>query len=137
MCHCTPTTSIYCAMPLYHANAQILALAPPLIAGGCWRWRAASARRSFLADVRRYGATLFNYVGNPLAYIMETPAQPDDADNPLRLAYGNEAPRQYIDAFAARFGCEVHRRLRRQRGRRRLLARPPATRRAASAARRA
>jgi len=25
----------------------------------------------------------------------------------LRLAYGNEAPRQYIDAFAKRFGCEV------------------------------
>src|SRR6185503_6979848 len=30
-----------------------------------------------------------------------------DADNPLRLAYGNEAPRQYIAAFAERFGCEV------------------------------
>jgi fatty-acyl-CoA synthase len=39
--------------------------------------------------------------------LMDTPAQPDDADNPLRLAYGNEAPRQYINAFAERFGCQV------------------------------
>ncbi len=38
---------------------------------------------------------------------MDTPAQSDDADNPLRLAYGNEAPRHYIEAFARRFGCEV------------------------------
>ena len=57
--------------------------------------------------MRRYHATLFNYVGSPFAYIMDTPAHPDDADNPLRLAYGNEAPRQYIEAFAQRFGCEV------------------------------
>ena len=71
------------------------------------RWRAASARARFLADVRALRRTLFNYVGNPLAYIMETPERPDDADNPLRLAYGNEAPRQYIDAFARRFGCRV------------------------------
>src|SRR5262249_3458901 len=61
----------------------------------------------FLADIRRYAATLFNYVGTPFAYIMDTPALPDDGDNPLRLAYGNEAPRQYIEAFARRFGCEV------------------------------
>jgi fatty-acyl-CoA synthase len=60
-----------------------------------------------LTDIRRYGATLFNYVGSPFAYIMDTPERPDDADNPLRLAYGNEAPRQYVEAFAKRFGCEV------------------------------
>jgi fatty-acyl-CoA synthase len=57
--------------------------------------------------VRRYGCTLFNYVGSPLAYIMDTPERPDDADNPLRLAYGNEGPRQYLDAFARRFGCRI------------------------------
>jgi fatty-acyl-CoA synthase len=107
MCHCTPDDIVYCAMPLYHANAQVLAFAPPLLAGGGLALAQRFSKTGFLTDVRRYGATLFNYVGNPLAYIMETPAQPDDADNPLRLAYGNEAPRQYIAAFAARFGCEV------------------------------
>jgi fatty-acyl-CoA synthase len=107
MCRATPDDVVYCAMPLYHANAQILALAPPLLAGGGLALARRFSKSRFLADVRRYGATLFNYVGNPLAYIMDTPEHPDDADNPLRLAYGNEAPRQYIAAFARRFGCEV------------------------------
>jgi fatty-acyl-CoA synthase len=107
MCHCTAADVVYCAMPLYHSNAQVLALAPPLLAGGGLALARRFSKSSFLADVRRYGATLFNYVGNPLAYIMDTPPRPDDADNPLRLAYGNEAPRQYIAAFAQRFGCEV------------------------------
>ena len=107
MCHCTPADIVYCAMPLYHANAQILAFAPPLLTGGGLALARRFSKSAFLSDVRRYGATLFNYVGNPLAYIMDTPAHANDADNPLRLAYGNEAPRQYIGAFAARFGCEV------------------------------
>lgn len=107
MCHFTAADVVYCAMPLYHANAQILAFAPPLLAGGGLALARRFSKTNFLADVRRYGATLFNYVGNPLAYIMDTPERTDDADNPLRLAYGNEAPRQYIAAFAKRFGCEV------------------------------
>lgn len=107
MCHFTPDDTVYCAMPLYHANAQILALIPALSAGGGIALTRRFSKTNFLADVRRYRATLFNYVGTPFAYIMDTPARPDDAENPLRLAYGNEAPRQYIEAFAQRFGCEV------------------------------
>lgn len=107
MCKFTPADTVYAAMPLFHANAQILALVPALTAGGCIALARRFSKTNFLGDVRRYGATLFNYVGNPFAYILDTPARPDDADNPLRLAYGNEAPRQYVDAFARRFGCEV------------------------------
>ncbi|MGH7893788.1 MAG: AMP-binding protein, partial [Candidatus Binatia bacterium] len=98
---------VYCAMPLFHANAQILALGMSLaVPCGLVLARRFSKTR-FLHDVRRYGATLFNYVGSPLAYVMDTPERPDDAESPLRLAYGNEGPRQYLDAFAKRFGCRV------------------------------
>jgi fatty-acyl-CoA synthase len=107
MCRFTPADTVYCAMPLFHANAQVLAVVPALCAGGTIALARRFSKSKFLADVRRYGATLFNYVGNPLAYIMDTPEEPDDADNPLRLACGNEAPREYIAAFAKRFGCEV------------------------------
>jgi fatty-acyl-CoA synthase len=98
---------VYCAMPLFHGNAQILALGVALAAGGTLVLARRFHKSRFLADVRRYGCTLFNYVGSPLAYIMDTPERPDDADNPLRLAYGNEGPRQYLEAFATRFGCRV------------------------------
>lgn len=98
---------VYCAMPLFHANAQILALGLSLAAGCQLVLARRFSKTRFLDDVRRHGCTLFNYVGSPLAYLMDTPARPDDADNPLRLAYGNEGPRQYLEAFAARFGCRV------------------------------
>ena len=61
----------------------------------------------FLPDVRKYGVTFFNYVGKPLTYVLATPPQPDDADNPLRIAFGNEAAPLDIDRFAERFGCIV------------------------------
>ena len=48
-----------------------------------------------------------NYVGKPLALVLATPEQPDDADNTLRAAFGNEATERDIDEFARRFGCRV------------------------------
>ncbi len=38
---------------------------------------------------------------------LATPEQPDDADNTLRVAFGNEASDRDIDEFARRFGCKV------------------------------
>ena len=58
----------------------------------------------FLADVRRYGATYANYVGKPLSYVLATPERPDDADNPLRVVYGNEGAPGDLERFARRFG---------------------------------
>jgi fatty-acyl-CoA synthase len=107
MCHATPDDVVYCVMPLFHANAQILGLGVALAAGCQLVLGRRFSASGFLPDVRRYGCTLFHYVGSPFAYIMATPERPDDAENPLRLAYGNEAPRQYLDAFARRFGCRV------------------------------
>ena len=36
-----------------------------------------------------------------------TPERPDDADNPLRVAFGNEGSPEVVDEFARRFGVEV------------------------------
>jgi fatty-acyl-CoA synthase len=68
---------------------------------------AAFSASRFLPDVRRYGATYMNYVGKPLAYVLATPEQQDDADNTLRTAFGNEANERDIDEFGRRFGCTV------------------------------
>ena len=61
----------------------------------------------WLADVRHYRATWFNYTGKPLAYVLATPERPDDADNPLRVAFGNEGSPQVVDGFGRRFGVHV------------------------------
>lgn len=97
----------YVAMPMFHSNAVMAGWAPALVCGATVALARRFSASRFLDDVRRYGATYMNYVGKPLAYILATPPQPDDADNPLRLAFGNEASEKDIAAFAARFGCRV------------------------------
>ncbi len=97
----------YLAMPLFHSNALMAGWGPALAAGATVALRERFSASQFLADVRRYGVTYFNYVGKPLSYILATPEQPDDADNPLRRCFGNEAAEADVARFAERFGCTV------------------------------
>jgi fatty-acyl-CoA synthase len=96
----------YVSMPLFHSNAVVAGWAVALASGASIVPARFSASR-LLDDVRRYGATYLNYVGKPLAYVLATPEKPDDTDNPLRVAFGNEASDRDIDEFARRFGCQV------------------------------
>jgi fatty-acyl-CoA synthase len=48
-----------------------------------------------------------NYVGKPLALVLATPEQSDEADNPLRVMYGNEATDRDIEEFSRRFDCRI------------------------------
>ena len=102
-----PDDVFYASMPLFHSNAVMAAWGPALVCGGCVALAERFSASGFLSDVRRYGATYMNYVGKPLSYVLATPARPDDADNPLRLAFGNEAGDRDIAAFSERFGCRV------------------------------
>jgi fatty-acyl-CoA synthase len=102
----TPDDVAYCAMPLFHSNAVMASFAVSACSGATLALAQFSAGR-FLEDIRRYGVTYLNYVGKPLAYVLATPARPDDADNPLRVAFGNEASERDIKEFAERFGCTV------------------------------
>jgi len=97
----------YVSMPLFHSNALMAGWAPALCAGATVALRERFSASGFLPDVRRYGATYFNYVGKPLSYILDTPERPDDADNPLRRVFGNEAAPADVERFATRFGCTV------------------------------
>lgn len=97
----------YLAMPLFHSNALMAGWAVGLAAGATIALRRRFSASGFLPDVRRFGATYANYVGKPLSHVLATPRRPDDADNPLRLVYGNEANERDVQRFAARFGCRV------------------------------
>ncbi|KAA1395970.1 AMP-binding protein [Aeromicrobium ginsengisoli] len=97
----------YVAMPLFHSNAVMAGWAPALVTGAAVALREKFSSSEFLPDVRRFGATYASYVGKPLTYVLATPERPDDADNPLRLVFGNEAGDRDIRAFGERFGCVV------------------------------
>ena len=92
------------SMPLFHSNAVVAGWAPAVVSGAAMVPAKFSAT-NFLDDVRRHGATYMNYVGKPLAYILATPERADDADNPLRVAFGNEATTRDIDEFGAPLRC--------------------------------
>ena len=96
----------YLSMPLFHSNGVAAGWAVAIACGATMVPAKFSPSR-FLPDIRRYRATYMNYVGKPLALILGTPEQPDDADNSLRAAFGNEATERDIDEFARRFGCRV------------------------------
>ncbi len=102
----TDQDTCYVSMPLFHSNAVVAGWAPAVCSGAAIVPAKFSAS-SFLDDVRRYGATYMNYVGKPLAYILATAERDDDADNPLRVAFGNEANDKDIEEFERRFGVQV------------------------------
>ena len=104
-----PADVCYLSMPLFHSNALMAGWGPALIAGSAFALPATGrfSASGFLPDVRAAGATYFNYVGKPLSYIVATPEQPDDADNPLVRAFGNEGTPEDVARFAERFAVTV------------------------------
>ena len=102
-----PDDVAYLSMPMFHSNAIMAGWGPALASGATMALARRFSASGFLADVRRFAATYANYVGKPLTYIMATPEHPDDADNPLRLVFGNEANEGDIEEFGRRFGCVV------------------------------
>jgi fatty-acyl-CoA synthase len=96
----------YLSMPLFHSNA-LLAGWSVAVGSGAAMVPATFSASGLLADLRRYGATYMNYVGKPLAYVLATPELPDDRDNPLLVAFGNEASDRDIAEFSRRFDCTV------------------------------
>src|SRR5437764_843211 len=77
------------------------------VVGATFATRPKFSASAFLPDVRRFGATFFNYVGKSLAYILATPERPDDGHNPLERGFGTEASERDIAEFQRRFGCRI------------------------------
>jgi carnitine-CoA ligase len=97
---------LYCPFPLYHVDAAFLTVAPALVLGA----RAAIGRRfsasGFWSEVREFGATVFDFMGATLMILWKADPRDDDADNPVRLAWGVPMPR-WREQFERRFGLRL------------------------------
>ncbi|MEU9805333.1 long-chain-fatty-acid--CoA ligase [Mycobacterium sp. NPDC050853] len=102
-----PADVCYLSMPMFHSNAVLAGWSVAVAAGASITLRRRFSASGFLDDVRKYGATYANYVGKPMSYVLATPEQPDDAENTLKIMYGNEAASGDTDRFAKRFGAFV------------------------------
>ncbi len=102
-----PGDAVYSPLPFFHSSSLFTGLSAALTAGVPIGTRAKFSASKTLGDLRRMGATVMTYTGKVLNYILAVPPQPDDADNPLRLAIGNEASLADIREFARRFDADV------------------------------
>lgn len=97
----------YNAMPLFHGNALMSAFGPCLANGAAFALRRRFSASGFLPDIRRYGATFFNYVGRSLAYVLAQPERLDESENRLRFGFGTEASTKDRAEFLRRYGSPL------------------------------
>ncbi len=58
-------------------------------------------------QIRKFGATQLHYLGGAMNLLLKQPERPDDADNPVRIAWGAAAPTQSWATFETRFGVTI------------------------------
>ncbi len=99
----------YEPMPLFHSNAMMACYSPCRGVGGALALPTGGkfSASGFIDDVRNSGATFFNYVGKPLAFILATPPSPKDKEHRLKLGFGNESSADDRHGFTERFGCTI------------------------------
>ncbi len=99
---------LFTCLPLYHANAQYYSTMGSLAAGaGLILVHRFSASR-FWDQIRRYDATIFNFIGVMVVILMKQPATALDRDNRVRVAYGTPALAEELQKqFETRFGLTV------------------------------
>lgn len=109
----------YASMPLFHSNAIFLGVMPAFMAGGSIALRERFSASRFVPDVLDYGVSYWNYVGEPVHYILsaiekQTGGDPDairrevteHPKNRLSWAIGNGASPPDIDRFTRWLGLE-------------------------------
>jgi fatty-acyl-CoA synthase len=109
----------YTCMPLFHSNAMFVGLMPAFWVCGKVALRERFSATNFLPDVLRHGVTYWNYVGEPVHYVLEAVRRQFGGDearieaevtqnpsNRLRYAVGNGAAPPDIDLFSKWFGLD-------------------------------
>jgi crotonobetaine/carnitine-CoA ligase len=96
------------SLPLFHINAPAYSVLGSVAARASLVLLPRFSASGFFDSARRYGATEFNAIGAMLEILMRQPERPDDADNPIRLAYAGPTPPEprHLE-FERRFGLEL------------------------------
>ncbi len=97
---------LYCPFPLFHLDALVLTVLAALELGTTAAIGARFSASGFWDEIRAFGATVFDFMGATLTILHKRPPRPDDADNPVRLAWGVPVP-EWAGEFEARFGLRL------------------------------
>jgi crotonobetaine/carnitine-CoA ligase len=83
---------LYNPFPLYHLDASYLCVLPAILAGCRAAVSARFSASRFWDEIREVGATVFDIMGATLTILAKHEPRPNDADNPVRLAWGVPMP---------------------------------------------
>ena len=114
-----PSDTVYISMPLFHSNSMFVGLMPAFWVGGSAGLRERFSGSKFVGDIFKYGATYWNYVGEPCHYVLAAIEKQYNGDedvirrevteneaNKLRWAVGNGASPPDIDRFMKWLGLD-------------------------------
>ena len=102
-----PGEVLFNAFPLFHANARYNSVQQAMIVDGTVVLRDRFSVSGFWDVCRAEGVTAFNYMGAVLMMLHKQPRRDDDADHPVRHAFGAPAPVEIFDDFQRRFGVQL------------------------------
>lgn len=97
----------FTSLPLFHCNAQQLTVMGSMLVGTSFamtRWFSAS---NYWDQIRKYDATVFNYLGTMISVLNNKEPAEDDADNPAVYGFGAAAPAEIVDEFEDRYDVEL------------------------------
>lgn len=97
----------YCPYPLFHIDATVLTVGPALVLGATAAIGERFSVSGFWSEVRGFGATVFDFMGATLTMLHKAPRAADDADNPVRLAWGVPVPDEIAADVEQRFGLRL------------------------------
>ncbi len=102
-----PGDLIYVPLPLYHSSGLFLGWGSALATGAAIGLRRRFSASGFWADVERWKATSFLYIGEMCRYLLDSPDQPDELRHSLRAAVGNGMRPDLWRSFQERFRVPV------------------------------
>ena len=98
----------YVCMPLNHSNSLYLSFIPALLNGARLLMRRRFSASHFVKDIERVGATVWNSVGDPVRYVLNTVGEEADyAHLPLRTVISTGTNAQNRKAFTRIFGLDI------------------------------
>jgi crotonobetaine/carnitine-CoA ligase len=101
-----PRDTFYSPFPLYHIDALAITVTPALYHATTAAIGVRFSLRRFWDEIRRFEATVFDFMGSTLTLLWKKEPRPDDRDHPARLGWGVPLP-DFAPAFEARFGCTL------------------------------
>jgi crotonobetaine/carnitine-CoA ligase len=107
LCRLTDEDCYMSVGPLFHGNAQFLAVYPALIAGCRVIVQKRFSATRWLDQIREGGVTVTNLVGVMMDFVFNQPPTEHDADNRLRCCYSVPTATSILPSFKERFGVEA------------------------------